>query len=49
LLGSVSLLIPPLQVFYGIQGFYCNAIGLLLLVFIYYLQGKLNFNLKAQK
>jgi TRAP transporter 4TM/12TM fusion protein len=48
LLGSVSLLIPPLQVFYGIQGFYCNAIGLLLLILIYFLQGKLNFNLKAQ-
>ena len=48
LLGSVSLLIPPLQIIYGIQGFYYNAIGILLLALIYFVQGKLNFNLKAQ-
>jgi len=48
LLGSVCLLIPPLQIIYEIQGFYYNAIGILLLALIYFVQGKLNFNLKAQ-
>ena len=47
LIGSVALLIPPLQNIYGIDGIYYNFIGVLILMMIYYLQGKLNFKLKA--
>ena len=47
LLGSVTLLIPPLQNIYGIDGIYYNLMGVLILMIIYYLQGKLNFKLKA--
>ena len=47
LIGSVTLLIPPLQNIYGIDGIYYNLIGVLILMIIYYLQGKLNFKLKA--
>jgi TRAP transporter 4TM/12TM fusion protein len=47
LLGSVTLLIPPLEIIYGINGFYYNLIGILVLLMIYFLQGKLNFKLKV--
>ena len=43
LLGSVGLLIPPLENLYGIDGFYYNSFGILILFIIYFLQGKLNF------
>ena len=47
LLSSVALLIPPLQNIYGIDGIYYNLIGVLILMIIYYLQGKLNFRFKT--
>ena len=47
LLGSVTLLIPPLEIIYGVNGFYYNLIGILVLLMIYFLQGKLNFKLKV--
>ena len=47
LLSSVALLIPPLQNIYGIDGLYINFLGLFILVVIYYLQGKLYFNMKV--
>ena len=43
LLGSVGLLIPPLENIYGIDGFYYNSFGILILLIIYFLQDKLNF------
>ena len=46
LLGSVTLLIPPLMTIYGLEGFYYNFFGILILLIIYFLQGKLNFSLK---
>ena len=42
LLGSVGLLIPPLENIYGIDGFYYNSFGILILLIIYFLQDKLN-------
>ena len=48
LLGSVTLLIPPLEIIYGFNGFYYNLIGVLILLIIYFLQGKINFILKAK-
>ena len=47
LLSSVTLLIPPLQKIYGIDGIYFNLLGIIILMLIYYLQGKLNFKFKA--
>ena len=47
LIGSVTLLIPPLQNIYGIDGIYFNFLGIFILMIIYYLQGKLNFNMKV--
>ena len=47
ILSSVTLLVPPLQNIYGIDGIYYNFIGVLILMMIYYIQGKLNFKLKA--
>ena len=47
LLGSVCLLIPPLEIIYGLNGFYYNFSGVLFLLLLYYLQNKLNFGLKA--
>ena len=47
LLSSVALLIPPLQNIYGIDGLYINFLGIFILVIIYYLQGKLSFNMKV--
>ena len=46
LLGSVTLLIPPLMTIYGLEGFYYNFFGILILLIIYFLQGRLNFSLK---
>ena len=47
LLGSVCLLIPPLEIIYGFNGFYYNFVGALFLLLLYFLQDKLNFGLKA--
>ena len=47
ILSSVTLLIPPLQNIYGIDGIYFNFLGIFILMIIYYLQGKLNFNMKV--
>jgi len=43
LIGSVFLLIPPMQTIYEISGFIINGLGLLILIFIYFVQGKLKF------
>ena len=43
LIGSVFLLIPPMQTIYEISGFIINGLGLLILIFIYFIQGKLIF------
>ena len=48
LLGSVCLLIPPLEIIYGFNGFYYNFVGALFLLLLYFLQDKLNFGLKAR-
>jgi len=47
LIGSVALLIPPLENILGIQGLYYNFSGLIILAVIYFLQGKLSFNTKV--
>ena len=47
ILSSVTLLVPPLQNIYGIDGIYFNFLGIFILMIIYYLQGKLNFNMKV--
>ena len=47
LLGSVTLLIPPLEIIYGLNGFYYNLVGILVLLIIYFLQDKLNFKSKV--
>ena len=47
--GSIFLLIPPLETFFQISGFYLNGLGLILLALIYLLQGKLNFNYVSSK
>jgi TRAP transporter 4TM/12TM fusion protein len=47
LIGSVMLLMPPLEIIYGINGVYYNIIGILILVVMYFLQGKLNFKMKT--
>jgi TRAP transporter 4TM/12TM fusion protein len=47
LLGSVTLLIPPLEIIYGLNGFYYNLVGILVLLIIYFLQNKLNFKSKV--
>ncbi len=45
--GSVMLIIPPLEIIYGINGLYYNAVGIFILLVIYFLQGKLNFKMKT--
>jgi TRAP-type uncharacterized transport system fused permease subunit len=45
--GSVMLIIPPLEIIYGINGLYYNAVGVFILLVIYFLQGKLNFKMKT--
>ena len=47
ILSSVTLLVPPLQNIYGIDGIYFNFLGIFILMIIYHLQGKLNFNMKV--
>ena len=47
LLGSVTLLIPPLEIIYGLNGFYYNLVGVLVLLIIYFLQDKLTFKSKV--
>ena len=47
LLGSVTLLIPPLEIIYGLSGFYYNLVGVLVLLIIYFLQDKLTFKSKV--
>ena len=47
LIGSVMLLMPPLEIIYGVNGVYYNIIGILILVVMYFLQGKLNFKMKT--
>ena len=38
--SSVLLLIPPLEIVYGYSGFLLNSIGLLLLIAVYFIQGR---------
>ena len=38
--SSVLLLIPPLEIVYGYSGFLLNSIGLLLLIAVYFVQGR---------
>ena len=38
--SSVLLLIPPLEIVYGYSGFLLNSIGLLLLIVVYFIQGR---------
>ena len=38
--SSVLLLIPPLEIIYGYSGFLLNSIGLLLLIAVYFIQGR---------
>ncbi|MDA0916239.1 MAG: TRAP transporter permease [Proteobacteria bacterium] len=47
LIGSVALLIPPLENILGVQGLYYNFSGLIILAVIYFLQGRLSFNTKV--
>ena len=39
-ISSIFLLLPPLSIFYGISGFLLNGIGLIMLIIIYFIQGK---------
>ncbi len=39
--SSILLLLPPLSIFYGISGFVLNGVGLIILIFIYFIQGKI--------
>ena len=38
--SSLLLLIPPLEIVYGYSGFLLNSIGLLLLIVVYFIQGR---------
>ena len=38
--SSILLLLPPLSIFYGVSGFLLNGIGLVILILIYFIQGK---------
>ena len=38
--SSILLLLPPFSIFYGVSGFLLNGVGLLILIFIYFIQGK---------
>ncbi len=40
-ISSILLLLPPLSNFYGVSGFLLNGIGLIILIFIYFIQGKI--------
>ena len=39
-ISSILLLLPPLSIFYGVSGFLLNGVGLVILLFIYLIQGK---------
>ena len=39
-LSSILLLLPPLSIFYGVSGFLLNGVGLVILIFVYLIQGK---------
>ena len=39
--SSILLLLPPLSIFYGVSGFLLNGVGLLILIFVYFIQGKI--------
>ncbi len=39
-ISSILLLLPPLSIFYGISGFLLNGVGLVILIFVYLIQGK---------
>ena len=38
--SSIFLLLPPLSIFYGVSGFWFNGVGLVILIFVYFIQGK---------
>ena len=38
--SSIFLLLPPLSIFYGVSGFWLNGVGLVILIFVYFIQGK---------
>ena len=40
-ISSILLLLPPLSIFYGISGFLLNGVGLVILIFVYFIQGKI--------
>ena len=39
--SSILLLLPPLSIFYGVSGFLLNGVGLIILIFVYFIQGKI--------
>ncbi len=39
--SSILLLLPPLSIFYGISGFLLNGVGLVILICVYFIQGKI--------
>jgi len=41
--SSILLLLPPLSIFFGISGFLLNVIGLVILILVYFIQGKFEF------
>ncbi len=47
IIGSICLLIPPFEIIYEISGFIINSIGLIILIFIYIIQGKLKLHFKS--
>ena len=40
-ISSILLLLPPLSIFYGVSGFLLNGVGLVILIFVYLIQGKI--------
>ncbi len=42
-ISSILLLLPPLSFFFGASGFLLNGVGLMILIFIYFIQGKFRF------
>ncbi len=41
--SSILLLLPPLSFFYDMSGFLLNGVGLVILIFIYFIQGRFKF------
>ena len=39
-ISSIFLLLPPLSIFYGVSGFWLNGVGLVILIFVYFIQDK---------